>query len=177
MAYSPTMTEDRVKARARAADEERARAAARVLFESLTSLTRGTERLHSRGDIRARSGVDLPRWLHPVIFVLAARGPIRVRDLADQLAILHSTASRHVNQLERLGLVRRSDHPHDRRAITVDLTDDGRRLCAALSNAWAESFAAILADWAPEQVLELSCGLDDFASSVVAYLEGESRSS
>jgi DNA-binding MarR family transcriptional regulator len=51
----------------------------------------------------------------------------RVSDLAAEAAIAPSTASRILDALERRGVVRRARSAMDRRAVTVTLTETGRR--------------------------------------------------
>ena len=46
--------------------------------------------------------------------------------LAETANASKSTALRWLEHLERHGLVRREDHPHDRRTVFVELTDAGR---------------------------------------------------
>jgi MarR family transcriptional regulator, 2-MHQ and catechol-resistance regulon repressor len=62
------------------------------------------------------------------IEALLRRGPSGLNELADELYLDKSTASRVVATLERKGYVTRSPHPDDRRAIVLGVTSAGRRL-------------------------------------------------
>jgi MarR family transcriptional regulator, transcriptional regulator for hemolysin len=53
-------------------------------------------------------------------------------DLAGAVGIEGPTLTRHVDGLEQRGLVRRSPVPDDRRAVRVELTDEGHALHARL---------------------------------------------
>lgn len=139
---------------------------AEQIFVHLTALSRATERFHIDGVIGLRSGVGLPRWLHPAVFLLAEGGPMRVQDLAIRSGVLHSTASRHVDHLVRAGLAVRSSHPDDRRALSVALTDEGRAVCAALSATWAALFDELLADLPIEVVSQIADSMRTFADAV-----------
>jgi DNA-binding MarR family transcriptional regulator len=61
------------------------------------------------------------------LFELVDSGPLRLNDLAQRMGTSAPTASRAVDALDELGLLERHADPTDRRAITIELTDDGRR--------------------------------------------------
>ena len=55
-----------------------------------------------------------------------------VGELADRLQLRHNSVVELVNRAERQGLVRRSSHPDDARAVRVLLTPDGEELLKRL---------------------------------------------
>jgi DNA-binding MarR family transcriptional regulator len=59
---------------------------------------------------------------------LAADGPVTQKALADHAAIDPMMTSQVLRALEQLGLVRREDHPTDRRAKALAVTPEGRAL-------------------------------------------------
>ena len=59
---------------------------------------------------------------------LARQGGMTLNDLAAQLYLDKSTASRVVDALERKGYVTRVTHPQDRRAVLLEATAAGREL-------------------------------------------------
>lgn len=61
---------------------------------------------------------------------LEEAGPARVSDLADLERSSQPTITNHINRLEAQGLVRRAQHPLDRRAWTIDITPRGREQLA-----------------------------------------------
>jgi DNA-binding MarR family transcriptional regulator len=65
---------------------------------------------------------------------LALRGPLRPRDLLDALGMTSSALTRQLDHLELGGLVERSHGrvAGDRRAITLSLTEEGRRVAWAM---------------------------------------------
>jgi DNA-binding MarR family transcriptional regulator len=63
-----------------------------------------------------------------VLVVLASRGPQRLGDLAEALAVQPSTATRVCDRLVRKHLVRRQRAVADRREIRLGLTEVGRQL-------------------------------------------------
>lgn len=65
---------------------------------------------------------------------LALRGPLRPRDLRDAVPLPSGALTRHLDRLEQGGLVARSHGrvAGDRRAITLTLTEEGRRVAWAM---------------------------------------------
>ena len=75
-------------------------------------------------------GADHPGGLtisqYALVRTLADGKAARVSDLAGQAAISPSTATRILDTLERRAIVSRTRATHDRRGVTVTLTDAGR---------------------------------------------------
>ncbi|ASW53608.1 MarR family transcriptional regulator [Plantactinospora sp. KBS50] len=74
--------------------------------------------------------VELTLTQHRMIVVLATTGPRRTVDLAADLGVHPSTASRTGDRLVRRGLLARDHLPSDRRVSWLRLTDPGRELVA-----------------------------------------------
>ena len=53
-------------------------------------------------------------------------GGLTPTELSDALLVSSATLTNRLDQLERMGFIERHDHPDDRRALLVGLTDDGR---------------------------------------------------
>jgi DNA-binding MarR family transcriptional regulator len=70
--------------------------------------------------------VTLPQFR--TLVVLATQGPQRAADLAELLEVTPSTASRMVERLVRKQLVHRIRSEGDRRAVSIELSEDGRQL-------------------------------------------------
>jgi MarR family transcriptional regulator, 2-MHQ and catechol-resistance regulon repressor len=80
---------------------------------------------------------------------LVKRGPRTLNELAAELYLDKSTASRVVTTLERKGYVARQTHPRDRRSILIDLTASGRRLHARIEKDLIEETRQLLKDFEP----------------------------
>jgi DNA-binding MarR family transcriptional regulator len=76
-------------------------------------------------------GADLSLPQYRTLVVLASRGPLRTRDLADELGVQPSTVTRKIDRLLRKGLVWRKQGPPDRRVAWLGLTEDGKELVGA----------------------------------------------
>jgi DNA-binding MarR family transcriptional regulator len=84
------------------------------------------------------------------IEALLRRGPSGLNDLAAELYLDKSTASRVVSALERKGYVARASHPEDGRAVVLTVTGAGRRLHDRIKKDLVEEERKLLADFEPE---------------------------
>ncbi|MGD9509946.1 MAG: MarR family winged helix-turn-helix transcriptional regulator [Geminicoccaceae bacterium] len=93
-----------------------------------------------QGDVQelARSeGIDLPPGLLPTIGALDLAGSLSIGELAQALGISQPGATRNVEKLTRLGLVRSVRGTADRRVRTVALTDRCRtQILATKDDLW-----------------------------------------
>jgi len=101
------------------------------------------------------AGISLDRALFPLLVGIERYGPIGVVDLADGVGRDHTTVSRQVVKLERLGLIRRRPGSSDRRINEAIITDQGQRLTRALDAARVRLAAPILANWTEQDFSEL----------------------
>jgi DNA-binding MarR family transcriptional regulator len=81
---------------------------------------------------------------------LVRRGGLTLGELAHELFLDKSTASRVVDALERKGYLRRGQDPADGRAIRLDPTDGGRELHARIEADLVEGHRRLLCDFDPE---------------------------
>jgi DNA-binding MarR family transcriptional regulator len=114
--------------------------------------------------IAARSlatvGEDITLTQYRALVVLAYTGERRITDLATELDVNSSTATRLVDRLVRRKLVRRSTHPDDRRATRLELTTDGRAVVAAVTARRRADVSRILRKMPPESRRALVDSLD-----------------
>jgi DNA-binding MarR family transcriptional regulator len=104
---------------------------------------------------------ETPRWLPgthstATLAALAAldeQGPCRVSDLAEQARLDVSVVSRHLQHLEREGLVARAPDPTDGRASRLQLTETGCRVLADHRAALDSAVASRLTDWNPDDLV------------------------
>jgi DNA-binding MarR family transcriptional regulator len=100
-----------------------------------------------RDDVLLReAGVDLDRALFPLLVRLGMFGPLSVAALADQVGRDHTTVSRQLSKLERLGLIARQGGA-DRRVRAAGLTAAGEKIVQAITDARRRLLSKALADW------------------------------
>lgn len=105
--------------------------------------------LHAAHQFRRSWAESLGRWdLSPhqamALRTAHAEDGGRVSDLAARLRIAARSATEVVDSLEERGLVRRCPSPTDRRAVLVQVTEEGRALATRVEGARKEAQLAIL---------------------------------
>jgi DNA-binding MarR family transcriptional regulator len=110
---------------------------------------------------------DLPRlagFEHPVglvpLAVVHRLAPARVKDVAKELHVDFSVASRQVAALESAGYVRRDPDPADRRAHLVSPTEVGRAALERAHDRIVGVFADALGGWSGADIAALTAALD-----------------
>jgi MarR family transcriptional regulator, 2-MHQ and catechol-resistance regulon repressor len=81
---------------------------------------------------------------------LIRQGPSTLNAVAAELRLDKSTASRVVATLQRKGYVGRAAHPGDGRAVLLDVTSSGRRLCERIRADRIAERTELLASFSPE---------------------------
>ncbi|MCM4078619.1 MarR family winged helix-turn-helix transcriptional regulator [Paractinoplanes hotanensis] len=125
---------------------------------ALLSLSRAFVGLAARSLADLDEDVTLPQYR--TLVVLVSRGPQRIVDLAQELTVTSSTATRMCNRLVRKGLVARQERPDDRRAAWVTLTAAGRDLVGAVMRRRRESLAGLVGELAMTRPLAFAATLN-----------------
>jgi len=115
---------------------------------------------HGVGGVRPRFSMALIRLHH--------RGPMMIRQLAEQIEVTHSAMSQTVTAMRRNGLVD-SSAGHDARTRTVELTEQGRALVPFLEEEWRATERAWI-----ELEDEVPYPLTRVVADLAAALEGRS---
>jgi DNA-binding MarR family transcriptional regulator len=76
---------------------------------------------------------------------LGDAGALRLNDLATRMGVSAPTASRSVDVLHELGLVERVVDQHDRRAVNIDLTEQGKAMLDERKTRASEAFMPAVA--------------------------------
>ncbi len=84
------------------------------------------------------------------------RGPLRQRDLAEALHIAPRSAAEVVRRLEELGLVSRSPHPEDKRAMLITATQAGRDVEAHVGELRDQAGTEYFASLSPQDAADLA---------------------
>lgn len=111
---------------------------------------------------------ELPGHGFGALVSIRKRDQARVSDIACDLQIDLSVASRQIASLVSAGLVERQPDPADRRAHVLRLTDDG---IAALRASFLEMVGLIdeaLVDWTQEEIETLAGSLQRLVTSFTA---------
>jgi len=95
--------------------------ATRQILEGLSAVTRQLARASGGPD----EGPPMTSTQRLALFETAVGGPLRLSELAERMGITAPTASRAVDGLVELGLLERQPDPADRRAVRIDVTEQG----------------------------------------------------
>ncbi len=82
----------------------------------------------------AAKGLDLRFTQFLILKRLATLGPITAGELARSVELDGGAMTRQLDQLELKGYLRRRPHEQDRRALRIELTDEGQALTQELMN-------------------------------------------
>ena len=105
--------------------------------------------------------ITLPQ--HRVMVLLAADGPQSIGQLAEQLSIDQSNASRLCDRLQRLHLIARQRSLVDGRAIDVHLTSSGTKLLKAVNTFRHREVQRVLSSMPTREVEAAVQGLSAFS--------------
>jgi DNA-binding MarR family transcriptional regulator len=128
-----------------------------VTMEDLTRALFGIGGI--RRDLRRRAGLDHVPGGTPALGAIKRIGPARVSDVAVELQVDLSVASRQVQALEAAGYVNRAPDPTDRRSSVVGLSEAGEEKLRLVHERVIETLNEALATWSPEEIQTLVDGL------------------
>jgi DNA-binding MarR family transcriptional regulator len=112
------------------------------LVDAVLGSSRALVAVAARSLLTVAEDVTLAQYR--VLVELAARGPVRLADLAAVLGVDRSTATRMSDRLARKGLVYRRRLGEDRRTVRVSLTAAGRQLVANVGRSRRAEIRAIV---------------------------------
>jgi len=100
----------------------------------------------------ARSGASIERPSMTVLVTLSMEGrAMRVGDIAQQMGVEGPHVTRHVNNLQRRGLVERVVDTADARARLVALTESGATVAESYQNALFGLLDDVIQNWDEDQ--------------------------
>ena len=133
-------------------------AASRVVADFLVWSSRTLRRLSTD------SGLSFVQLL--LIRNLSARGPMRMGEASEDLALADTVMTGVVDRLEERGLVSRDRDPADRRAIRIGLTPAGQRLARKTLAPYEHALSEIFAGIDQEAVEHIVEGFDRLARGI-----------
>jgi len=140
------------------------RTAARELVETLEELSRAQR----EAAMRVARDLDLPRAGLGALHMLTRCGRVQLTDVAAKLRVDVSVASRQVSALVDAGLVRRTVDDDDRRARTLELTDDGREFAEASFRRIDDLVSEAFSDWSDEDLADATTRIRSVAAALTS---------
>lgn len=112
-------------------------------FKVIISLARCIQNINKRElPVLQEANVTLPQFA--VLELIFHKGPQRVCDIVEKTLSTGGNTTVVIDNLEKSGLVKRTENPEDRRAKLVVLTEDGARLIRDLFPRHRENLNRIL---------------------------------
>ena len=125
-------------------------------MHAVTSLMRAHQLVIGRLDaILKPHGLTFARYEALVLLVFSSRGSLPLGKMGERLQVHPTSVTSIVRRLESAGLVVRTPHPEDGRAVLAEITDAGRALVEVATQDLVESDFA-LESLGDEQLRELS---------------------
>src|SRR6478609_7647028 len=127
-----------------------------ALQHQVAVFARRAEQTRLGGVGQARNSMDRAAYL--LLNRLDLEGPMGVKALAGGMGIASSTVTRQVAPLIDTGLVKRTSHPEDGRAVVLQLSPRGVARLEEVRSSRRQLMAELTEDWAPEK-REVFCTL------------------
>ncbi|MET8094937.1 MarR family transcriptional regulator [Streptomyces sp. NPDC005236] len=127
-----------------------------ALQHEVAVFARRAEQTRLGGVGQVRNSMDRAAYL--LLNRLDKEGPMGVKALAASMGIDSSTVTRQVAPLVDTGLVKRTSHPEDGRAVVLQLSPRGQSRLDEVRTSRRQLMAELTHEWAPEE-REVFCAL------------------
>jgi DNA-binding MarR family transcriptional regulator len=137
--------------------EDTTGAAGRTILDAMQDITRRSAPAVSdvTKKIRRIHGVTVNPSLFRILGELGD-GASRSTQLANALGVSQSTMSLHLRELQRNGLITRSQDESDSRSSIIQLSDKGRQVWGMVEDLRESVFGRVFAGWSAEEVSTLA---------------------
>ncbi|MFC8531540.1 MarR family winged helix-turn-helix transcriptional regulator [Nocardia sp. NPDC057227] len=140
---------------------------------AVTSLVRAQQIVMARVDEALKpSGLTFSRYELLQLLSFSRTGAVPMAKASERLQVHPTSVTNTVDRLEAAGLVLRVPHPSDRRAILIEITEAGRALVAAATEALNSNVFA-LPGLAPDRLQTLLELLAEFRRAAGDFDAGE----
>ncbi len=144
------------------------------IIEAMGTLMRTSESYLD--DLAASFAVGLHRGTVLPLTVLHRIGPVRVSELADALGLDRTTVTRHLDELQRRGLIDRRPDELDRRAMRISLTEEAATHLDSMRAKNRQRIKRMCSDWTREERQTFASLLTKFAQhSHTRFLEAPGK--
>ncbi|MEU0578480.1 MarR family transcriptional regulator [Streptomyces griseoincarnatus] len=144
-----------------------------TLQHEVALFARRAEQTRLGGVGQVRNSMDRAAYL--LLNRLDKEGPMGVKALAASMGIDSSTVTRQVAPLVDTGLVTRTSHPDDGRAVVLQLSPRGQARLEEVRASRRQLMAELTEDWAPEEREEFCTLLTRFNGALSARMAGHDR--
>ncbi|MEV8537690.1 MarR family transcriptional regulator [Streptomyces sp. NPDC051572] len=139
-----------------------------TLQHEVAVFARRAEQTRLGGVGQVRNSMDRAAYL--LLNRLDKEGPMGVKALAASMGIDSSTVTRQVAPLVDTGLVKRTSHPEDGRAVVLQLSPRGQSRLEEVRSSRRQLMEELTHDWAPKEREEFCALLTRFNSALSARM-------
>ncbi|MEU2053589.1 MarR family winged helix-turn-helix transcriptional regulator [Streptomyces bungoensis] len=139
-----------------------------VLQHEVAVFARRAEQTRLGGVGQVRNSMDRAAYL--LLNRLDMEGPMGVKALAASMGIDSSTVTRQVAPLVDTGLVKRTSHPEDGRAVVLQLSPRGAARLEEVRSSRRQLMAELTHDWAPKEREQFCALLTRFNGALSARM-------
>ncbi|MBA8974415.1 MarR family winged helix-turn-helix transcriptional regulator [Streptomyces calvus] len=139
-----------------------------TLQHEVALFARRAEQTRLGGVGQVRNSMDRAAYL--LLNRLDKEGPMGVKALAASMGIDSSTVTRQVAPLVDTGLVKRTSHPEDGRAVVLQLSPRGKSRLEEVRSSRRQLMAELTQDWAPEEREQFCALLTRFNGALSARM-------
>ena len=144
-----------------------------TLQHEVALFARRAEQTRLGGVGQVRNSMDRAAYL--LLNRLDKDGPMGVQALAASMGIDSSTVTRQVAPLVDTGLVKRTSHPEDGRAVVLQLSPRGHARLEEVRASRRQLMAELTHDWSPEEREAFCELLTRFNGALSARMAGHDR--
>lgn len=127
-----------------------------TIEETLSLLARRASLPRIHAHMNSKAGTQLDWYAYIALYWIDANGPMRLTTLARHFGVVPSTVCRHVQQLEREGLVEKRTDPTDGRAVQLSPSAKGSKILADIRSARQSTLAESLSSWSQKDLNTLA---------------------
>ncbi|MFE6163501.1 MarR family winged helix-turn-helix transcriptional regulator [Streptomyces sp. NPDC056486] len=143
-----------------------------TLQHQVAVFARRAEQTRLGGVGQVRNSMDRAAYL--LLNRLDKEGPMGVKALAASMGIDSSTVTRQVAPLVDTGLVKRTSHPEDGRAVVLQLSPRGEARLNEVRSSRRDLMAELTDDWSPQERESFCTLLTRFNSALSARQTSQS---
>ncbi|WP_394438071.1 MarR family winged helix-turn-helix transcriptional regulator [Streptomyces sp. SGAir0957] len=145
-----------------------------TLQHEVAVFARRAEQTRLGGVGQVRNSMDRAAYL--LLNRLDKEGPMGVKALASSMGIDSSTVTRQVAPLVDTGLVKRTSHPEDGRAVVLQLSPRGLSRLDEVRSSRRELMAQLTEEWEPQEREQFCALLTRFNSALSARQSSQGQS-
>ncbi len=138
----------------------------RELHAALVEIVSVMNRPQRDDELIARAGVGLDRALFPLLVGVQHFGPVGVMDLADRSGRDHTTVSRQLAKLEKLGLIERRCSASDQRVREAVLSVQGRAITDKIDATRQRIGQMVFANWEDSELKNFARLMRKFSDDI-----------